>query len=41
MNHISPEERDQIYTLKTLGQGINSIVRAIGRARSTISDELK
>jgi len=41
MNHLSPEERYQIYTLKTLGQGINSIARAIGRARSTISDELK
>jgi len=41
MNHLTPEERYQIYTLKSLGQGINSIARAIGRAKSTISDEIK
>ena len=41
MNHLTPEERYQIYTLKSLGQGINSIARAIWRASSTVSDEIK
>ena len=41
MNHLTPEERYQIYTLKSLGQGINAISRTLGRAKSTISEEIK
>jgi len=41
MNHLTPEERYQIYTMRSLGQGINAIARALGRAKSTISEEVK
>jgi transposase, IS30 family len=40
MHHLTPEERYQICTLKSLGQGVNKIPRALGRAKSTISAEL-
>jgi IS30 family transposase len=41
MNHLTIEERTEIYTLRTLGQGICAIARALGRACSTISAEVK
>ena len=40
MHHLTPEERYQICTLKSVGQGVNEISRVLRRAKSTISAEL-
>jgi IS30 family transposase len=40
MSHLTPEGRYQIYTLKSLGQVINAISRTLGRAKSTISEDI-
>ena len=39
--HLSDAERDQIAVLQASGQSIGAIARALGRAKSTVTRELR
>src|SRR3954470_10409295 len=40
-SHLLDEERDQIAALKAAGRSIGAIAKAVGRAKSTVSRELR
>ena len=40
-SHLSEDERDQIGLLRAAGRSIGTIARHLGRAKTTISRELK
>src|SRR5215213_10181899 len=40
-SHLLDEERDQIAALKAAGHSIGAIAQAVGRAKSTVSRELR
>jgi IS30 family transposase len=40
-SHLSDDERDQIGVLRGAGQSIGAIAKALGRAKTTISRELR
>ena len=40
-SHLSEPERDQIGILRAAGRSIGGIARALGRAKATISQELR
>jgi IS30 family transposase len=40
-SHLLDEERDQIAALKAAGRSIGAIAKALGRAKSTVSRELR
>jgi IS30 family transposase len=40
-SHLQDEERDQIAALKAAGRSIGAIAKALGRAKSTVSRELR
>src|SRR3954452_7318854 len=40
-SHLLEEERDQIAALKAAGHSIGAIAKAVGRAKSTVSRELR
>src|SRR4029078_108088 len=40
-SHLLDEERDQIATLKAAGHSIGAIAKVVGRAKSTVSRELR
>src|SRR6185295_18224288 len=40
-SHLLDEERDQIASLKAAGHSIGAIAKAVGRAKSTVSRELR
>src|SRR4051812_43712610 len=40
-SHLLDEERDQIAALKAAGHSIGAIAKAVGRAKSTVSRELR
>ena len=39
--HLSDAERDQIAVLRASGQSIGAVATALGRAKSTVSRELR
>jgi IS30 family transposase len=40
-SHLLDDERDQIAALKAAGRSIGAIAKAVGRAKSTVSRELR
>src|SRR5690349_25090954 len=40
-SHLLDEERDHIAALKAAGRSIGAIAKAVGRAKSTVSRELR
>src|SRR3954449_4395533 len=40
-SHLLAEERDQIAALKAAGRSIGAIAKAVGRAKSTVSREVR
>jgi IS30 family transposase len=40
-SHLFDEERDQIAVMKAAGRSLGAIARTLGRAKSTISRELR
>ncbi len=40
-SHLSEDERDQIGILRAAGRSVGAIARALGRAKTTISRELR
>ena len=40
-SHLLDEERDQIAALKAAGHSIGAIAQAVGRAKATVSRELR
>ncbi len=40
-SHLLAEERDHIAALKAAGRSIGTIAKAVGRAKSTVSRELR